>query len=159
MPRGGRTNGRGDEAGTEVRSEVPSEPVEIRIGTELVRKLQPWVDLEVVGPDGFASWLESVLPLVPRPGSGRSESHATDPESRIAELAKALVDCASDRARANFQAAEYYQENQTLTRRMLALEARLRTLAALGAPAPGVEDDPGAEKAARRYLPRNGSSG
>ncbi|HTW56456.1 MAG TPA: hypothetical protein VMG36_08475 [Thermoplasmata archaeon] len=123
---------------------------------ELRRALRPWIDLTEVGPLGLRSWILAILPLVPRPSP---ESRAVDrdesrdlPADRLAALALALAECATDRARTHFQAAEYFRENRLLARRVRALEAMLRTRASVeGAAAP--PPDPEAEAATHRYLP------
>jgi len=138
MPRGSRVE------------ESEDEPVAVEISwkppKELVARLRPWLDLDEVGPDGFHQWLSSIVPLLPAGRSGpRTSGDAT--EGRIRELSQALTAAAGEAAQAHFQAATYFRENQTLARRVLALESILRTQ---GRPA---SRSPRAELAAQRYLP------
>lgn len=125
---------------------------------ELREALLPWVDLAEVGPVGLRSWLLSVLPLLPQPGAGdhvldRDVSRG-DAEERLERLAHALAECASDRARKNFQASEYFRENRVLARRVKALEAIARTSAQASGGPTGARTDPEADAAVERYLPR-----
>ena len=125
----------------------------IELAPDLKEALRPWVDVDAVGPAGFQSWLRSILPLIPRPrSSGRKAS--ANPTERIQELAAALSECSSDRARVHFQAAEYYRENQALARRMKVLETSLRSTSPGRARTEAPEEDPEAERASRRYLPK-----
>ncbi len=120
--------------------------------SELRSALRPGGDLDQVGLPGRWVWLESVLPLLPAP---RAPSEPIDPSGRsgsrgdrVLELAKALTDCAGDRARLNFQASEYYADNGVLARRVRALEGMLRSSRRTVSPG-----DTEAERAAARYLP------
>ena len=130
------------------------------IDPELKAALRPWVDVDEVGWVGLRTWLLAVLPLVPRPGRGdrvldRDVSGAPA-KDRMPLLAKALAECASDRAQAHFQAAEYFRENRVLARRVEALEAVVRTRTKAGQ-LPAVDlTDPEAEAAVHRYLPPEG---
>lgn len=124
---------------------------------ELREQLRPWIDLAEVGPAGLESWLLSVLPLIPRTSAGdhvldRDASHG-DLQQRLSTLAHALADCASDRARKNFQASEYFRENRALARRLKALEAMLRTHMATGKMPRADLTDEESEAAVRRYVP------
>jgi len=120
--------------------------------SELRAALRPWIDLDQVGLPGLWVWLGSILPLLPTPGApsepidplGRSGSKG----DRVLQLAKALTDCAGDRARLNFQASEYYADNGVLARRVRALEGMLRSSGRTVSPG-----DTGTERAAARYLP------
>ena len=125
----------------------------IELPPDLVEALRPWVNVEEVGAAGFLSWLRSVLPLLPR-SAATGRKLLASPTERIQELAAALSECSSDRARVHFQAAEYYRENQVLARRMKALEATLRSAAPGQARTEVPEEDPEAENAGRRYLPK-----
>ncbi len=156
------------ESGSRGRSEpdVASNPIDrARAGTagalELTRDLRqqllPWIDLDEVGEVGLRAWILSVLPLLPRPTRGgnpldRDVSRAAPPE-RIRVLAEALAECASDRARAHFQASEYFRENRVLARRLKALEAMVRTKVATGQMEAVDLTDREAEAAVHRYLP------
>jgi len=109
-----------------------------------------------VGGEGLSAWLISVLPLLPRPGAkeegeGEPDGQAHD---RVTELARALTECASDRARAHFQASRYFADNQVLARRVKALEAMLATRARARLETSEAIDDVESERATRRYLPR-----
>lgn len=129
----------------------------VELDEELRVALLPWLDVDELGADGFRSWLLSVLPLLPRPSAGdrvidRDVSQAT-PKERLAGLAQALSDCASDRARAHFQASEYFRENRVLARRVKALEAIVRTRAEAEGAGSTDPSEPESEAAVRRYLP------
>jgi hypothetical protein len=120
---------------------------------ELRDALRPWVDLDAVGLPGLWLWLETVLPVLPLPPTPAAPTaRAESGEDRIHQLAKALVGCATDRARLNFQAAEYYADNTVLARRVRALEGMLRSA--------GKEEIPSAdaktEQTTERYLPHRG---
>ena len=119
----------------------------------LRQALRPWIDVETVGLPALWVWLESVIPVLPVPGSGLPERASE--ERRSTELAKALVECSTERARLNFRAYEYYSDNVVLARRVRALEGMLRG-AARDAPSKG---DPETERATERYLPRAQPSG
>ncbi len=124
---------------------------------ELRRQLLPWIDLAEIGPVGLESWIVSILPLLPRTTVGdhvldRDASRGT-PEERLERLAHALADCASDRARKNFQASEYFRENRALARRLKALEAMLKTRMATGKMERVDLTDAESEKVVRRYVP------
>ncbi len=129
----------------------------LELDDDLREALMPWIDLSEVGAVGLRAWIHGILPVLPRPTPGgnpldRDVSHGSM-EERLTALAQSLSECASDRARAHFQASEYFRENRALARRLLALEAALRTSAGAGGDDPLVRDDPEARKAARRYLP------
>ncbi len=123
----------------------------------IAKLLRPWIDLDEVGWRGFEAWLHSVLPLVPPPGPPRRGPPATEPRQRVAELARALSACASDRARVHFEAAGYFRENQALTRRVKALESMVRTRSGTEE-GPDLPPDPDADRAAERYLPHGRSA-
>jgi len=134
----------------------------LELNDELREALLPWLDLDEVGPIGLQSWLFSIVPALPRPALGdhvldRDASHGSL-EERLNAMAHALAECASDRARKNFQAAEYFRENRVLVRRLKALEAMIRTRVATGKLSPVDLSDPQAEAAARRYLPPKGGA-
>lgn len=138
-------------------------PQALELTAELRQELLPWVDLAEVGAVGLRTWIATILPLVPRPTPGgdpldRDVSRGT-PSERLTVLAKALAECASDRARAHFQASEYFRENRVLARRVKALEAILRTRVSAGKMGPVDVADPEADAAVRRYIPpERGSS-
>lgn len=124
---------------------------------ELRALLLPWIDLDEVGPEGLDSWLRSIVASLPRPSVGdhvidRDVSAGTGDE-RLSAMAHALADCASDRARKNFQASEYFRENRVLSRRVKALEAMIRTRMATGQMPAADITDASADAAAHRYLP------
>jgi hypothetical protein len=129
----------------------------LELTEELRAQLLPWIDLAEIGPAGLQSWLVSILPLIPRTSAGdhvldRDASHV-ELEERLSTLAHALADCASDRARKNFQASEYFRENRALARRLKALEAMLRTRMATGKIERADLADAESEAAVRRYVP------
>ena len=115
--------------------------------------LRPWIDLEMVGAEGLDAWLRSVARLLPPPRPLDSAPASPDPSSRVQELAAALVECAGDRAKVHFQAAEYFRENQALARRVKALEAAVEATAHGATVARLPPRDPDADRAAERYLP------
>jgi hypothetical protein len=116
--------------------------------------LRAHLDLDRVGLEGLGAWLESVLPLLPRPGSeDRDPPERGRAPDRVRELSQALADCSRLRARDHFLASLYYRDNVLLSRRVKALEAVLRTAQKTGRVpnwnlprAPRIEDD-------RHYLP------
>ena len=136
------------------------EPLELT--NELRDALLPWLDLDEVGPVGLQTWLLSIVPALPRPTSGDHvldrDSSRGSLEERLNAMARALADCAGDRARKNFQAAEYFRENQVLVRRLKALEAMIRTRVATGKLPPVDLSDAKAEAATHRYLPPKGGA-
>ena len=113
----------------------------------LTERLRPWIDIDAVGPEGFHAWLGTIVALLP---SLEPPTRAGS-EGRIASLARALADCASDRARAHFQASEYYRDNVALATRVKALEAIVHT-SRRTIPSPS----PAEAKSTERYLPRSG---
>lgn len=131
---------------------------DVEVDAALRDALAPWLDVDEVGGVGLRSWLLTMLPLLPRPTGGtrvldRDVSHAP-PDERLQMLAHALADCASDRAQKNFQAAQYFQENRILVLRIKALEAAGRTRDSVRGAKEAAAEDPAADAAARRYLPR-----
>jgi len=126
---------------------------------EAVAALRPFVDLAEVGSEGFSLWLTSILPLLPRPIPSTERSLAAEDQvsDRLAVLARALSDCASDRASAHFQASVYYADNQVLARRVKALEAMQRTRTRARSEEAELPADADADRAAVRYLPRGGT--
>jgi hypothetical protein len=120
---------------------------------ELRDAIRPWVDLDEVGLPGLWLWLLTVLPLLPPPPTPEADtpvSRAESGEVRVHQLAKALVDCATHRARLNFQASEYYVDNALLARRVRALEGMLRSTGKEKVPLA----DAKTEQTTERYLPR-----
>ncbi len=117
----------------------------------LRRALQPWVDVDNVGLPGLWIWLETALPAL---AQALAAEPTHDADRRVAELAKALVDCSTERARLNFRAYEYYSDNVVLARRVRALEGMLR------ASQPGARPEGSAEteRAVVRYLPHKTST-
>jgi hypothetical protein len=134
-----------------------SAKAELSIPDELARRLRPWIDVEAVGPEGFWTWLGTVMPLLVPPSavSQVTRDHAAPElsERRMQELARDLVDCARDRSRLTTMAARYYNDNVALARRVKALEAALSTSARTKRTAPAASDADAGE-AAERYLPR-----
>jgi hypothetical protein len=121
---------------------------------ELRAALRPWINLDEVGLPGLWVWLRTVVPMLPAPSSAEADPagpHGTESGgSRVHDLAKALVDCARDRARLNFQSYEYYSDNTVLARRIRALEGMV-IASGKGLPLPA---DPETDRAVERYLPR-----
>jgi len=127
---------------------------ELVVPERLRDRLRAWVDVDAVGSDGFWGWLETVLPVLPRPGDPRPDlGAAPGTAGRVRELAKDLVDCASDRARLIAECERYYSDNVGLARRVKALEASLRVGGRVERKA-GPPKDPEVEAVAERYLPR-----
>ncbi len=148
---GGSRASRGDDSRGDSGERSTSSWIEL--SPEVKDILRPWIDVDEVGREGVLSWLRSILPLIPR--TRTSDRRASeDPSERIQELAVALSECSSDRARVHFQAAEYYRENQVLARRVKALEAMLRS-----PPTQAPAEDLEVERASRRYLPRGADRG
>ncbi len=146
-----------DESGagpTGPANDAAVETLIVRLPPRLQAELRPWIDVGAVGEDGFRVWLRSVLPLLPRAGMAPSARLPESPEERLLEVATALATCAGDRARAHFQAAEYFRENQLLARRVKALEAIVQTAEAARPGSPDLPSDPESARAAERYLPR-----
>ena len=156
MPREGRAGNEGAREDSE-HSASEAAPTALELTPDLKAALAPWIDLDEVGPEGLRSWLLTVVALLPRgsrdPILDRDVSRGSL-EERVTVLARALADCASDRARKNFQASEYFRENRLLARRVKALEAMIRTRVATGLMERTDLRDPVAEAAARRYMPR-----
>jgi hypothetical protein len=129
---------------------------------ELRAALRPWVDVDEVGISGLWTWLHTIIPLLPPPGSpesspARPEGKKPEADDRVRQLATALTDCARERARLNFRAYEYYSDNTILARRVHALEGMLRNN--VGEPDTSPPDAE-TERATERYLPgrRGGAS-
>jgi hypothetical protein len=132
----------------------PAPTTALAIPDAMRRRLAPWIDVGEAGAEGFWHWLDTVLPLLPTP-SGEEPLGPPPPElppGRMGELARDLVDCASDRSRLTILCARYFEDGRVLTRRLKALEATLRTYQRAGQPAE-VSPDREAERAAERYLP------
>ncbi|MGI0070787.1 MAG: hypothetical protein ACRECT_01740 [Thermoplasmata archaeon] len=136
-PSGGRTRG------------------ELDMPEELRRRLAPWVDVAEGGPAVFWSWLETVLPALPAPGTAEPDPPArtSAPERRVRELAGRLIDCGGERARLTIACERYFRENALLARRLKALEAALATVERAGRTV-ALESDAEGSRAAERYLPR-----
>jgi hypothetical protein len=123
---------------------------------DVLRALRPWINVEEVGADGLGAWLISILPLLP-PASGQGEAEGSDAsgrEDRVVELARALSDCASDRARVHFQASRYFADNQVLARRVKALEGMLKITRRARPKETADSEGAASDTAANRYLPR-----
>jgi len=128
---------------------------EFAVPPDLRHRLATWIDVDAVGADGFWLWLGTVLPLLPgttTTGAGPGSAIAPH-EQRLRELARDLVDCARERTHLHVLCEQYYTDNQSLSRRVKALEAALRTFNLPGRPVE-VSDDAGSADAAERYLPR-----
>ncbi len=147
MPR--EISGRTEESGDSSERAVNSGPTpEWELPEELVQELKPWIDVRLLGPSAFHLWLHRILILLPNPEG--TPPAATDLESRITELAQALVVCAGSEAAAHFQAMECYQDNILLARRVKALEAMLRTFGSHP-----TEAAPDVERTVEQYMPRD----
>jgi hypothetical protein len=122
---------------------------------ELRKGLLPWIDVGEVGAEGFWLWLETLLPVLPSPQRGPTESRtaAESPEVRLLQIARDLADCARERARLTTAAAHYYHDNFVLALRVKALEAGLAQFDRERAE-PTVADDEEARAAADKYLMR-----
>lgn len=117
---------RGEQGATERRTSNRATDDSWKPPAELIDQLRPWIDLDRVDAASFHEWLSAVLPLFPQ--IGREELRTGgDATARIRQLSQALARAAGEQARSHFQASEYFRENQLLTRRLLALEAMLRT--------------------------------
>lgn len=125
------------------------------IPAAIQQRLRPWIDVGEVGWPGFWTWLDSVLPLLPReaPGEPPLRPRAATAPDRIRELATQLVACAGDRARLTVRSEQYFTDNQLLARRVKALEAALRT-ARLRGGSSMERPDPELAEVADRYLPK-----
>jgi hypothetical protein len=147
------------EEGARGRTEPPQGSEEVRarfaIPEHLQRHRADWVEVDAVGVDGFWTWLESVLPLLPKLGATEETARPGEAPTarRVRELARDLVDCVGERARLTVQCAEYFRDNQLLARRLKALEATLRTVQRTGRRSETVEKHRDAD-VAERYLPR-----
>jgi hypothetical protein len=120
MPRrspGRRTEGERGWPVTTVTQMDPSLPEASGLGLpqEAVDALRPWIDVNEVGAEGLGIWLVSIRPLLPHPAGGNpSEYGMTRPAiDRLTEFARSLAECASDRARVHYQAAQYFQDNRS----------------------------------------------
>ena len=121
---------------------------------DLKEALLPWLDVDEVAPEELRQFLLTMIPLWPVPHGTPNPVRARALEERVTELARSLTECARDRARATFQASEYFRENRILARRLKALEALLRTRRAAEGSSEKLPTDSEAEEAAERYLPR-----
>jgi hypothetical protein len=130
-------------------------PVDWTPPEKIRRHLLPWIDLDEVGAEGFWSWLETLLPVIPRPERFTSgpQPSTEPPEVRLRHVARLLADCAGDRARLTFVAARYFQDNFVLALRVKALEAGLARYDR-GRADPVAAGDEEARMAADRYLTR-----
>ncbi len=155
MPREIRAENRGLERRNELAG--GGGPRSLELTADLKAAVAPWIDLDEVGPEGLRSWILTIVALLPHGTHDRTIDRDVSRgslEERVTVLARALADCASDRAMKNFQASEYFQENRLLVRRVKALEAMIRTRVATGLMEKTDLTDPVADAAARRYLPR-----
>jgi len=100
----------------------------ITVPEELKRRLASWIDLEQLGVDGLWLWLRDILPLLPgRDASSRRRSMGNPgAPNLVRELHRRLVDHSRDRSRLAVILEQYARDNQTLARRLAALEAALR---------------------------------
>jgi len=116
------------------RKKDEGHPRELVIPADLRRRLGAWVDVEEVGADGFWLWLRAVIPLLPNPGAaGKGPAWAGGPwPEDVRELKHRLVVYAREHARLSVICDQHSRDNQTLSRRLKALEAALRTLEMAG---------------------------
>jgi len=127
---------------------------EFSIPFDLRRRLQAWIDVDEVGPEGFWLWLRAVVPLLPSPGPVGSTRDARDPIAveGVQDLRRRLVFYAREHARLSVISDQYARDNQTLSRRLRALESALRTLELAGHRVE-IPPDEDAVFTVRRYLP------
>jgi hypothetical protein len=130
-----------------------AERPELSIPFDLRRRLHEWIDVDEVGADGFWLWLRAVVPLLPSstPASPRVASVRGGPEE-LRELRQRLVFYAREHARLSVISEQYARDNQTLSRRLRALESALRTLESAGHHV-DIPPDENATDATQRYLP------
>lgn len=132
----------------------PPEPVRtaarpVVLSDELRKALEPWIDVDAVGWEGFEAWLLTVLPALPHPRALETPEGG----DRVRALSVALVRAGEDRAASHFRAAEYFRDNQALAQRVKALEAMLRLAKGRGAPGSEGTDDTAGDRATEKYLP------
>ncbi len=140
--------------GPRTRKETSGRTQDLGIPDDLRRRLEPWIDVREVGADGFWMWLGTVIALLPDPTLEPPEPsmRVASVEDRQRGLARDLVDCARERARLTVMSDQYFRDNQTLSVRLKAVEAALKTAREAGR-APAVAADAKAAAAAERYLP------
>jgi len=132
----------------------PAAPSGWSMPNELRKRLRPWIDVDEVGMEGFWSWLDAVVPLLPH-SQGAEDPIGTElePDERPRRLALALTNCGRERARLTVSNARYFADNQLLAWRSKALEAALSTYRRAGQTVDAPRDDR-ADSAAKRYLPQ-----
>ena len=129
---------------------------DLEIPDDIRRRLRAWVDVDQVGVDGFWLWLRAIIPLLPTPGptgKGPELASGTLPED-LRDMHRRLVVYAREHARLTVMCTEYTRENVTLSRRLKALEAALRTLEMAGARIEIPPDEEAAEISSRFLPPR-----
>lgn len=131
-----------------------AERAEFSIPFDLRRRLHEWIDVDEVGAEGFWLWLRAVLPLLPSPGPATTTRGPAVPAGleELRELRQRLVFYAREHARLLVISEQYARDNQTLSRRLRALESALRTLESAGHRIE-IPTDESAADASRRYLP------
>lgn len=127
---------------------------ELSIPFDLRRRLLEWIDVDEVGPEGFWLWLRAVVPLLPRPAaSGRGLGFPDRPGAEdLQDLRRRLVFYAREHARLSVISDQYARDNQTLSRRLRALESALRTLESAGHRVE-IPPDENASAVVERHLP------
>jgi hypothetical protein len=120
---------------------------------DIRRRLHEWVDVDEVGAEGFWIWLRAAVPLLPRPGtaSERADRVRSVPDELL-ELRRRVMFYAREHARLSVISGQCTRDNQTLSRRLRALESALKTLEGAGHPVE-IPPDENATDAAQRYLP------
>lgn len=129
---------------------------EPEIPDDIRRRLRAWVDVDQVGADGFWLWLRAIIPLLPNPGptgKGPELGRGALPED-LREMHRRLVVYAREHSRLTVMCTEYTRANVTLSRRLKALEAALRTVEMAGVRIEIPPDEEAAEISSRFLPPR-----
>jgi hypothetical protein len=136
------------------RKPEESSRAELAIPFDLRRRLHEWIDVDEVGSEGFWIWLRAVVPLLPGPAASGSGHLARDlsPPEELRDLRRRLVFYAREHARLAVISDRYARDNQTLSRRLRALESALKTLESAGHRV-DIPPDEEASDAIQRYLP------
>lgn len=145
---------------TKSRKRVDTGRTELSIPFDLRRRLHEWIDVNEVGTEGFWIWLRAVVPLLPRPeptGQGPVASDRRGSE-QLQDLRRRLVFYAREHARLSVISDQRARDNQTLSRRLRALESALRTLELAGHRI-DIPPDEGSTDVVPRYLPARTRTG